>query len=95
MQNLRSYLRNILSERDEVHRSFYLMIFFMWTIFLKFFIEFVTILLLFYALFFGHEVCGILGLGQLQGLMNIHSTSENDTLIAYAKGRSIGSTTKI
>ena len=59
---------------------------FMWTIFLKFFIEFVTILLLFYALFFGHEVCRILGLCQLQGLMNTHSTSENDKLMAYAKG---------
>ena len=31
----------------------------MWTIF-KVFIEFVTIFLLFYAFFFGHEACGIL-----------------------------------
>ena len=44
------------------------------------------LLLLGFLLFFGHEVCGILGLGQLQGLMNTHSTSENDKLMAYAKG---------
>ena len=31
----------------------------MWTIF-KVFIKFVTILLLFYTLLFGHEACGIL-----------------------------------
>lgn len=31
----------------------------MWTIF-NVFIEFVTVLFLFYALFFAHEACGIL-----------------------------------
>ena len=86
MQNLWSYPRNILSDRDGVNQSFYLMIFLCGPFLKKNFIEFVTILLLFYALFFGPEVCGILGLGQLQGLMNTHSTSENDKLMAYAKG---------
>ena len=86
MQNLWSYPRNILSDRDGVHQSFHLMTFLYGPFFKNFFIEFVTILLLFYALFFGHEVCRILGLCQLQGLMNTHFTSENDKLMAYAKG---------
>ena len=57
----------------------------MWTIF-KVFIEFVTILLLFYVLFFGHEACGILA--PQPGIKPTAPALEGDVLTTGLPGKS-------
>ena len=60
----------------------------MWTIF-KVFIEFVTILLLFYVLFFffGHEVCGILA--PQPGIEPSPTALEDEVLTTGQPGKSL------
>ena len=57
-----------------------------WTV-LKIFFEFITILLLFYVLIFGHEACGILALQQ--GIEYAPPALEGEVLTTGPSGKSI------
>ena len=54
------------------------------SVFLKVFIDFVTVLLLFYVLFFGHKACGILALQP--GIRPVYPALEGDILTMDPQG---------
>ena len=70
--------------------NLFLKTFFFWmgTIFLKVFVDFVTILLLYYVVFFGLEACGILT--PQPGIEPIPPALEGEVLTPGPSGKTLG-----